>query len=49
MGVADLGASRCVVLAGALAGALHEAGVGGELLDAGEAGDVVDLVQEFQG
>ena len=50
MGVADLGASGGP---GPLAGrglfALDEAGIGGEVLDGGEAADVVDLIEKGEG
>ena len=49
MGVADLPPARAETLAGGFPGALDEAGVGGEVLDRGEAVDVVDLVEDRQG
>ena len=47
--VADLAASGAEPFAGGLLRALDEAGVGGEILDPGEAADVVDLVEEGEG
>ena len=47
--VADLLAPRPELLAGGLLRALDQAGVGGEVLDGGEALDVVDLVEDCQG
>ena len=44
--VADLGAPETVGLAGGFPGALDQAAVGGELLHAVEASDVVDLVED---
>ena len=49
MDVADLLARGAVALAGGLLGALDQPGVGGEVLDAGEAVDVVDLVEDDEG
>ena len=47
--VPDLRPAGAGLLAVGLVGALDEAAVGGELLDAGEAGDVVDFVENGQG
>lgn len=49
MGVADLGAGGAHDLPGRGLLALYEAGIGEEVLDAGEAGDVVDLVEQREG
>ena len=49
MDVADLASARTQALARGLLGALDEPGVGGEVLDAREAVNVVDLVEDRQG
>jgi len=46
VGVADLGAGGSGDLSGRGLLALHEAGIGQEVPDAGEAGDVVKLIEE---
>ena len=48
MRVPDLRSSRSEPLAGGAVLALHEARVGQEVLDSGEAMDVVDLVEDRQ-
>jgi hypothetical protein len=47
--VADLSPAGAGALACGDLGAADEAGVGGEVLDGGEAGDVVDLVEDDEG
>jgi hypothetical protein len=49
VGVADLAAPRAEALAGRRLGAGDQPRVGGEVLDAGEAADVVDLIEDGQG
>jgi hypothetical protein len=48
IGIADLGAAAAHDLAGRALLALHQPAVGGELLDAREASNVVDLIQDRQ-
>ena len=49
MRVADFLAGVAEDLAAGFLGRLHQAAVGGELLDAFKASDVVDLIQQDQG
>ena len=46
MDIADLGAGGAGFLSVGLLAAFDEAGIGGEVLDGGKAGDVTDLVEE---
>src|SRR3990170_2031990 len=46
VGVADLGAAGPEALSGRALLALHQSGVGGEVLDRGEAANIMDLVEE---
>jgi len=48
MGVADLSSTRAFSLTGGLVSRGYKPGVGAEVLDTGEAADVVDLVEEGQ-
>jgi hypothetical protein len=48
IGIADLGAAAAQNLAGSALLALHQPAVGRELLDAREASNVVDLIQDRQ-
>src|SRR5690606_25000918 len=49
MGVADLGPARAELLPGRAVLALHQPGIGEEVLDSREAADVLDLVEDRHG
>ena len=49
MDVADLAAGGADPLACGFFGTLDQAGIGGKVLNAGEAADVVDLVEDCHG
>ena len=48
IGVADLRAGRAIPLPGGFLGACDQAAIGHEILDPGEAGDVMDLLQQHE-